>query len=99
MALSVTALIVALPVEESATVPPLALRRLPLASASLTVTLEVVEPLATTLVGDATSVVFELVGSAAPTVKVIVAVSVMAAPSSVPEIVTLSATVFVTVAV
>ena len=63
MALSVTALIVALPVEESATVPPLALRRLPLASASLTVTLEVVEPLATTLVGDATSVVFELVGS------------------------------------
>ena len=99
MALSVTALIVALPVEESATVPPLALRRLPLASASLTVTLEVVEPLATTLVGDATSVVFELVGSAAPAVKVIVAVSVMAAPSSVPEIVTLSATVFVTVAV
>ena len=63
MALSVTALIVALPVEESATVPPLALRRLPLASASVTVTLEVVEPLATTLVGDATSVVFELVGS------------------------------------
>ena len=63
MPLSVTALTVALPVEESATVPPLALRRLPLASASVTVTLEVVEPLATTLVGDATSVVFELVGS------------------------------------
>ena len=61
--------------------------------------LEVVEPLATTLVGDATSVVFELVRSAAPTVKVIVAVSVMAAPSSVPEMVTFSATVFVTVAV
>ena len=99
MLLSVTALIVALPVEESATVPPLAVRRLPVASASVTVTLEVVEPLATTLVGDTTSVVFALVGLAAPTVKVIAAVSVMAAPSSVPEIVTLSATVFVTVAV
>ena len=34
-----------------------------------------------------------------PTLKVTVAVSVIAAPSSVPEIVTLSATVFVTVAV
>ena len=99
MPLSVTAPIVALPVEESTTVPPLALRRLPLASASVTVTVEVVEPSATTLVGAATTVVFELVGSAAPTVKVIVAVSVMFAPSRVPEIVTLSATVFVTVAV
>ena len=75
------------------------MRRLPLASASVTVTLEVVDPSATTLVGAATNVVFPLVGSAVPTVKVTVAVSVIAAPSSVPEMVTLSATVFVTVAV
>ena len=39
------------------------MRRLPLASASVTVTLEVVEPSATTLVGAATNVVFPLVGS------------------------------------
>ena len=59
-----TALITALPVEDNTTVPPLALRRLLLASASVTVTLEVVVPSATILVGVAVSVVFPLVGSA-----------------------------------
>ena len=70
-----------------------------MASASVTVTLEVVAPSATTLVGVVASVVFPLVGSAEPTVKVIAAVSVIAAASSVPDIVILSATVLVTVAV
>ena len=62
--LSLTVLITALPVEDSVTVPPLVVRGLPLASASVTTTLEVVEPSAATLVGDVASVVFPLVGSA-----------------------------------
>ena len=58
------------PLEDRATVPPELVRRLLLLSAKVTVTVDFAVPSANTEVGDAVNVVFALVGSAGPGVKV-----------------------------
>ena len=73
------------------TAPPLLLKLLPLASFSCTVTVAVLVPLATILLGVALSVL--VIASTAPAVKVTVAVAVKAVDPNSPLILALPAVV------
>ena len=78
-------------VVDSVTVSPPVVRLLPLASLSCTVIIEVDVPLAVMEVGAA--VINEVVAAGAPGLKLTVALSVMADPFTVPEMVAVPAVV------